>query len=524
MRSGRCASLGFRVSGGFATVRVWEDGAAIEGRFWVGSDDPMVEAETGQLLFADSQSRTIPLAEVGPVAWSEGARMAELDRRRAHPGRGGGTVSADAATPAGPDPEVLLRAGALLPTERTRPRRAHQARVYEHPALGDRRVVRLVAEPIGEAEDLALQTLDFRLVDGTSPVALGRPRGLGFPATAILADPANASFALGVVKEMERFARMAKGKPGNAKDGFDAIATRLAASVPHFLPSFHEQAGRAFLDAGALAQAAASFGRAREAERAYGLKVDEAQRRQAFLEFALAGALTAKSLSEYARDLVRDAPPGEAHAALKELCVQRTLGGLPRGPRWPRSSGGRPGPPGWTRPPKRRTYSRPPGCPGHARAAAGFWAGYRAGLLRSREGGPVVPRQAAGAPPDPARGPAGVHRVVDRAAGGVRRRRGPHRPVLRARGCEGQRRRGDMARADGQTGARTLVLEGARAAAGTAPRPHRTDRTCGHRGGPAGRRDGRLADRHRPRRRRPCGGRASWRRRLRPPRRTATRR
>ena len=55
-------------------------------------------------------------------------------------------------------------------------------------------------------------------------------------------------------------------------------------SVPHFLPSFHEQAGRAFLDAGALAQAAASFGRAREAERAYGLKVDEAQRRQAFLE------------------------------------------------------------------------------------------------------------------------------------------------------------------------------------------------------------------------------------------------
>ena len=31
-----------------------------------------------QLLFADSQSRTVPLAAVGPVAWSEGARMAEL--------------------------------------------------------------------------------------------------------------------------------------------------------------------------------------------------------------------------------------------------------------------------------------------------------------------------------------------------------------------------------------------------------------------------------------------------------------
>ena len=75
---GRCASLGFRVSGGFATVRVWEDGVPIEGRFWVGADEPTVEAETGQLVFADSQSRTVPLADVGPVAWSEGARMAEL--------------------------------------------------------------------------------------------------------------------------------------------------------------------------------------------------------------------------------------------------------------------------------------------------------------------------------------------------------------------------------------------------------------------------------------------------------------
>ena len=66
------------MSGGFATVRVWEDGVPIEGRFWVGADEPTVEAETGQLVFADSQSRTVPLADVGPVAWSEGARMAEL--------------------------------------------------------------------------------------------------------------------------------------------------------------------------------------------------------------------------------------------------------------------------------------------------------------------------------------------------------------------------------------------------------------------------------------------------------------
>jgi Domain of unknown function (DUF4132) len=74
----RCATLGYRVSGGFATIRVWEGGVPVEARFWVGSDEPSSEAETGPLVFMDSQSRTLTLAEIGPVAWSEGARMAQL--------------------------------------------------------------------------------------------------------------------------------------------------------------------------------------------------------------------------------------------------------------------------------------------------------------------------------------------------------------------------------------------------------------------------------------------------------------
>ena len=74
----RCATLGFRVRGGFATVRVWEDGSPVEARFWVGADEPTMEAETGPLVFMDSQSRAMKLGDVGRVAWSEGARMAEL--------------------------------------------------------------------------------------------------------------------------------------------------------------------------------------------------------------------------------------------------------------------------------------------------------------------------------------------------------------------------------------------------------------------------------------------------------------
>jgi hypothetical protein len=74
----RCATLGFRVSGGFATVRVWEDGVPVESRYWVGADEPSVEAETGPLVFMDARSRPMRLGDVGPVAWSEGSRMAAL--------------------------------------------------------------------------------------------------------------------------------------------------------------------------------------------------------------------------------------------------------------------------------------------------------------------------------------------------------------------------------------------------------------------------------------------------------------
>jgi hypothetical protein len=74
----RCATLGFRVSGGFATIRVWEDGTPVEARYWVGSDSPEAEAETGALVFTDAQSRSMRLGDVGRVAWSEGSRMAQL--------------------------------------------------------------------------------------------------------------------------------------------------------------------------------------------------------------------------------------------------------------------------------------------------------------------------------------------------------------------------------------------------------------------------------------------------------------
>ncbi|MEU8824911.1 DUF4132 domain-containing protein [Streptomyces sp. NPDC048636] len=71
----RADSLGFRVSGAYATVRVREGGQTVEAAVWIGVpyDDG---TETGSLTWHDQEGRALPLHTLGPVAWSEGMRMA----------------------------------------------------------------------------------------------------------------------------------------------------------------------------------------------------------------------------------------------------------------------------------------------------------------------------------------------------------------------------------------------------------------------------------------------------------------
>lgn len=203
------------------------------------------------------------------------------------------------------------------------------ARAYRHAVLPGRTVVRLVAEGVTAGDDLEMATLGFGAGEDRGPVAKERKRALGFPGWALVHDPKNARYALDVVKELKKVARRVKSKPGAAKDGFDAIATKLGKTVPHFLPSFYEEAGRIFLEHGAASFAATYFGKAREAEAVHALEVDEQHRVDAFLEFALAGAVTTKALSQYAKELGEHHAPAEAYAHFKKLAVQRTLGGMP---------------------------------------------------------------------------------------------------------------------------------------------------------------------------------------------------
>jgi hypothetical protein len=115
--------------------------------------------------------------------------------------------------------DKLLEAGGVVPLGESSGD-VLTARAYEHPVLDGRTVVRLVPEAIGAAEDLALEYLGFG-TEASVPVGRVKRQSLGFPAWALVNDPANGHHALAVVKEMERLARLVATKPGHAKDGFD---------------------------------------------------------------------------------------------------------------------------------------------------------------------------------------------------------------------------------------------------------------------------------------------------------------
>ena len=282
--------------------------------------------------------------------------------------------------------DALLDAGAIVPlgTALGERRDLLLARSYTHPALDGRTVVRLTPETLGRAEDLTLGFLGFAEPEASAEVGVVRQQALGFPAWALVHDPANGHHALELIKDIERYGRMAASKPGRAKDGFDALARRLADAVPHFLPTYFEQAARAFLAVENATYATSYFTRAREAEQSYGLAIDEDVLAASFLEFALAGALSVKSLTAYAKGLAERLEPVEAYERFRRICVERVAGGLP--PHTSMSKDLR----RLAKPASRDTAQEAAGLAAEllplsamSRAGFGFWNAYRPDLVRA---------------------------------------------------------------------------------------------------------------------------------------------
>ncbi|MFS8204137.1 hypothetical protein ACLVWQ_36380 [Streptomyces sp. CWNU-52B] len=288
---------------------------------------------------------------------------------------------------------ALLDAGAVLPVGTPTGEDADTltVRTYTHPALDGRRTVRLVPGTLGEAEDLALEFLGLTREPQTPEVGQVHRETLGFPAWALVNDPANGHHALALVKDVERLARQAKSRPGTAKEGFEELGERLGRAVPHFLPTFYEQAARVFLEHENTTYAATFFGKAREAERVHALSVDEERQRAVFLEFAFAGALTVKALKEYVKDLAHRLDPATAWAQFRQLCVERCAAGMPPYASLPQDARGLVKAAGLDRVTEECAFVADLiASPAAVRAPASFWTTYRATLVVLTERQPAV--------------------------------------------------------------------------------------------------------------------------------------
>ncbi len=251
----RAGSYGYRVRGGYAVCPLIENGVAVEAAYWIGADYPESETRTGGLEWraaAGAGCRCGRWGRYRPVGGGSdggfGVRGACGERR----GRGGGAVSGD----------QLRQSGAVLPLGE---------------GAGDADGADVRASRTGGAHGGAAGARGDRARRGPRSGVPGlrapptrrrwsvRRQSLGFPAWALVNDPANGTTGAAVVKEMERLTRMVSSKPGHAKDGFDEIGARLDRSVPHFLPTYYEQVARLFL-AESRQHAASFFGKARAAE------------------------------------------------------------------------------------------------------------------------------------------------------------------------------------------------------------------------------------------------------------------
>jgi hypothetical protein len=225
----------------------------------------------------------------------------------------------------------LLDAGGLLPIQTQVDAGAAEqivARTYRHLALGERPVIRLASDRLGQAEDLAMEFLGFEAPEVSATLALQQRRSLGFAEWALINDPANARFALDLVKRMKAAARQARSKPGHAWDAYMNMAKELGRSAPHFLPPFWEESGRTFKDLGNQTYAGRALNRSLVEERVHALESDRTRRRDVVLEFVLSGCLSGNALSDYGKDLLNHLAPPEAFAIFRDLCVRRTRGGM----------------------------------------------------------------------------------------------------------------------------------------------------------------------------------------------------
>ena len=298
-----CGYMDARYESGAAFERrVHELGGRIKGdraRFTVHAPEPLgIEIDldwSGPMspAYMAWLSFTAGGREIGDIAWSEGVRIlmalyadrtvdetepvveaAEAyshycDAHRGEPG----TVVPSGIT--APTRDVLLRAGAVLPgTPADSDEDTCVAVRYEHSVL-DEPVVELVrrAAVDGDKAEKSLYDLDPVAETGVGTVHAGP---LGFLASALHRYPAHRARILAAHTDLRAARGLAARKPGLARTALTRTGDDLETHAPELLPPFYEECARILAAAGSARFAAAFFEKARAAEDAHALPVDEA--------------------------------------------------------------------------------------------------------------------------------------------------------------------------------------------------------------------------------------------------------
>lgn len=193
--------------------------------------------------------------------------------------------------------------------------------------LGERVVVRVISEKLELAERRTHEWLGLTSGDAHT-VGAAMVRAVGFPEWPLLQDPENAHHALNLVSDLEWARKQARGGTGKVARRFDELAQTLSQSTPHFIPTLFEELARIFDSVGSQKYAIRYFGKAREAERNYGLDIDAQRHREVFLEFGRRGLVSAKELSlEAARCARQFDNPEDAYRYFLALNVDRVKAG-----------------------------------------------------------------------------------------------------------------------------------------------------------------------------------------------------
>lgn len=221
----------------------------------------------------------------------------------------------------------VLELGGILPLDQGCPDQASHLLAVQFDYHG-RPIVRLVAEELVTAEELTLGALGVSS-ECSREVGAVVQRAVGFPAWPIMHDPDNARHALNLVGDLEWARKSARNRPKQVKERFDALTTELTASAPHFVPTLLEELSRIFYEADSDKLARQYFSKAREIERSYDIPVDPDRHQAVFLEFAIAGVVSARDMTiETTAALQRFADPKDAYEYLFTVNLERVRAGV----------------------------------------------------------------------------------------------------------------------------------------------------------------------------------------------------